>query len=246
VVAREAHASEQAEARDTEGTRTGYGGPVGESLLGDLVAASSATVTLGPELQRAVDQLVRDVAGDVIKIVEEIANDLAKGARADWYKNVRRKSGESGNSNDYRMELRGTSVRGIVYNGATKNLPRREKFNGAPGGTVKVYGPTEYGYFVRRPGPFSRIFVGLNFTEYSTVMSYWRANGRLPDGYIARAMQDAKGKERPIGISKETDNPFHADGKNLWKVLVIDRKKAAIEARLDDLDKALQASAARF
>jgi hypothetical protein len=210
------------------------------------MASSSATVTLGPELQRAVDQLVRDAAGDVIKIVEEIANDLAKGARTDWYKNVRRKSGESGDSNDYRMELRGTSVRGIVYNGATRNLPRRAKFAGAPGGTVKVYQATEYGYFVRRPGPFSRIFVGLNFTEYSQVMSYWRANKRLPDGYIARSMQDAKGRERPIGISKETDNPFHADGKNLWKVLVIDRKKAAIEARLDDLDKALQASAARF
>jgi hypothetical protein len=203
-------------------------------------------VTLGPELQRAVDQLVRDVAGDVIKIVEEIANDLAKGARTDWYKNVRRKSGESGDSNDYRMELRGTSVRGIVYNGATRNLPRRAKFAGAPGGTVKVYQATEYGYFVRRPGPFSRIFKGLNAFEYSQAMSYWKSNGTLPDGYIARAMVDAKGRNRPIGISKEGDNPLHADGKNLWKVLVIDRKKAAIDARLDDLDKALRASAARF
>ena len=246
MVAREAHAAHQAEARDTQAAPAGYGGPVGESLLGDLVAASSATVTLGHELQRAVDQLVRDVAGDVIQIVEEIANDLASGARRDWYKNVRRKSGESGDSNDYRMELRGTSVRGIVYNGATKNLPRRQKFAGAPGGTVKVNQPTEYGYFVRRPGAFSRIFKGLNDAEYSQVMSYWQANGTLPAGYIARAMQDTKGRNRPIGISKEGDNPLHADGKNLWKVLVIDRKKAAIEARLDDLDKALQSSAARF
>lgn len=210
------------------------------------MASSSAKVTLGPELQRSVDQLVRDVAGDVVMIIEEIANDLAEGARTDWYKNVRRKSGESGASNDYRMELRGTSVRGIVYNGATKNLPRRQKFNGAPGTTTKVYQPTEYGYFVRRPGPFSRIFTGLNFTEYSQVMSYWRANGRLPSGYIARAMEDTKGRKRPIGISKETDNPLHADGKNVWKVLVLDRKKAAIDARLDDLDRAMQSSAARF
>ena len=210
------------------------------------MASSSATVTLGPELQRAVDQLVRDVAGDVIQIVEEIANDLAKGARTDWYKFVRKKSGESGKSNDYRMELRGTSVRGIVYNGATRNLPRRAKFAGAPGGTVKVYQATEYGYFVRRPGPFSRIFKGLNAFEYSQAMSYWKSNGTLPDGYIARAMVDAKGRNRPIGISKEGDNPLHADGKNLWKVLVIDRKKAAIDARLDDLDKAIQRSADRF
>lgn len=210
------------------------------------MASSSAKVTLGPELQRSVDQLVRDVAGDVVMIVEEIANDLAEGARTDWYKNVRRKSGESGASNDYRMELRGTSVRGVVYNSATKNLPRRQKFAGAPGTTTKVYQPTEYAYFVRRPGPFSRIFKGLNFTEYSQVMSYWRANGRLPDGYIARAMEDTKGRKRPIGVSKETDNPLHADGKNVWKVLVLDRKKDAIDARLDDLDKAMQGSAARF
>lgn len=210
------------------------------------MASSSATVTLGPELQRAVDQLVRDVAGDVIQIVEEIANDLASGARRDWYKNVRRKSGESGDSNDYRMELRGASVRGIVYNGATRNLPRRQKFNGAPGTTTKVNQPTEYGYFVRRPGPFSRIFKGLNDAEYSQVMSYWQANGTLPAGYIARAMVDTKGRKRPIGISKEGDNPLQADGKNVWKALVIDRKQAAIDARLDDLDKAIQRSADRF
>lgn len=210
------------------------------------MASSSAKVTLGPELQRSVDQLVRDVAGDVVMIIEEIANDLAEGARTDWYKNVRRKSGESGASNDYRMELRGTSVRGIVYNAATKNLPRRQKFAGAPGTTTKVNQPTEYAYFVRRPGPFSRIFKGLNDAEYSQVMSYWQAKGRLPDGYIARAMQDTKGRQRPIGVSKEGDNPLHADGKNLWKLLVLDRKKAAIDARLDDLDKAMQSSAARF
>ena len=210
------------------------------------MAISSAKVTLGPELQRSVDQLVRDVAGDVVMIVEEIAHDLAEGARRDWYKNVRRKSGESGASNDYRMELRGTSVRGVVYNGATKNLPRRQKFNGAPGTTTTVNHPTEYAYFVRRPGPFSRIFKGLNDAEYSQVMSYWKANGTLPSGYIARAMQDTKGRKRPIGISKETDNPLQADGKNVWKVLVLDRKKAAIDARLDDLDKAMQSSADRF
>jgi len=210
------------------------------------MANSSATVTLGPELQRAVDQLVRDVAGDVVMIVEEISNDLAEGARDEWYRNVRRRSGESGESNDYRMQLSGTSVRGIVYNGATRNLPRREKFNGAPGSTTKVYRETAYGYFVRRPGPFSRIFKGLNAEEYSQIMSYWQANGALPKGYIARAMQDTKGRKRPIGVSKETANPLHADGKNLWKVLVLDRKKPAIDARLDDLDKAMQRSADRF
>ena len=40
------------------------------------MANSSATVTLGPELQRAVDQLVRDVAGDVVAIRERKQSKL--------------------------------------------------------------------------------------------------------------------------------------------------------------------------
>lgn len=211
------------------------------------MANSSATVTLGPELQRAVDQLVRDVAGDVVAIVEEISNDLAEGARREWYDNVRKRSGESGASNDYRLELRGTTVRGVVFNSATKNLSRKKRFPGmVRGATVKVNSPTAYAYYVRRPGPFSKTFKGLNADEYSQVMRFWQANGTLPMGYVARSMVDGKGRKRPVGVSKETDNPLHADGKNLWKVLVLDRRKAAIDARLDDLDKALQRSGDRF
>lgn len=193
-----------------------------------------------------MEQLVRSVAGDVVAVVEQIASDLAEGARDDWYKNVRRKSGESGKSNVYRMEVTATSVRGVVYNSATKNLPRRVKFAGAPGTTSKVYQPTEYGYYVRRAGPFSRLYKGLNAFEYSQLMSYWQRTGRLPDGYIARSMTDALGRARPIGVSKEIDNPLALDGKNVWKVLVLDRKNAAIAERLDDLDTAMQRSADRF
>ena len=88
------------------------------------MAGSSAKVTLGPELQRAVDQLVRDVAGDVVMVVEEIANDLSETARMEWYDNVTRRTGNSGESNDYRLELRGTTVRGIVYNDAKQEIGR--------------------------------------------------------------------------------------------------------------------------
>jgi hypothetical protein len=160
---------------------------------------------------------------------------------------VRRRTGESGESNDYRLELKGTTVRGVVFNSATKNLPRRQKFAGTVrGATTKVFQPTNYAYYVHRPGPFSKTFKGLNAAEYADVMRFYQANGSLPSGYIARSMVDGKGRRRPVGVSKETDNPLHADGKNLWKLLVLDRRKAAIDARLDDLDKAMQASADRF
>lgn len=210
------------------------------------MAGSSAKVTLGPELQRHVDKLVRDAAGDVLAIIETISNDLAEGARREWYDNVTRRTGESGESNDYRLEIRGTTIRGIVFNSATKNLPRRRKSATIPGATTKVYQPTNYAYYVRRPGPFSKIFKGLNAAQYADVMSYWRTHGALPDGYVARSMTDAVGKRRPVGISREVDNPKHADGKNVWKVLVTDRYKKMIEDYMPDLDKALQTSADRF
>lgn len=211
------------------------------------MANSSATVTLGPELQRHVDQLVRNVAGDVVAIVEAISNDIAEGARRQWYDNVTRRSGESGESNDYRLELRGTTVRGVIFNSATKNVSRKKRFPGmVRGATVKVNAPTAYAYFVRRPGPFSKTFKGLNLAEYSDLMRVWQETGALPPGYIARAMVDGKGRKRPVGVSKISENPKHADGKNVWKVLVIDRSKKLIEERLPDLDKALQASADKF
>lgn len=213
------------------------------------MANSSATVTLGPELQRAVDQLVRDVAGDVVVIVEEIANDLAEGARRQWYDNVTKRTGESGENNDYRLELRGTTVRGIVYNDAQQVQRSRKKseWRLTPyGGQVRPRKLQNYAYYVRRPGPFSKLLRGLNFEEYRAAMSYYRTHGDLPTNLQARSMTDAKGRNRPVGIAKITVNPAHYDGKNLWKVLVLDRRKAAIDGRLEDLDKAMQASADRF
>lgn len=213
------------------------------------MAGSSAKVTVGPELQRAVDQLVRDVAGDVVMIVEEISNDLAEGARREWYDNVTKRTGNSGESNDYRLELRGTIVRGIVYNDAQQEQRSRKKseWRLTPyGGEVRPRKLQNYAYYVRRPGPFSKLLRGLNLEEYRAAMSYYRTHGELPQNLLARSMTDGRGRNRPVGISKITVNPAHYDGKNLWKLLILDRRKAAIDARLGDLDKAMQASADRF
>ena len=213
------------------------------------MASSSAKVTVGPELQRAVDQLVRDVAGDVVMIVEEIANDLSEGARREWYDNVTKRTGNSGESNDYRLELRGTTVRGIVYNDAQQEQRSRKKseWRLTPyGGEVRPRKLQNYAYYVRRPGPFSKLLRGLNLEEYRVAMSYYRTHGELPQNLLARSMTDGKGRNRPVGISKITVNPAHYDGKNLWKLLILDRRKAAIDARLGDLDKALQRSSDRF
>jgi hypothetical protein len=213
------------------------------------MAGSSAKVTLGPELQRAVDQLVRDVAGDVVMVVEEIAHDLVETARVEWYDNVTRRTGNSGESNDYRMELRGTTVRGIVFNDAKQEQRSRKKseWKMTPyGGQVRPRMLQSYAYYVHRPSPFSKLLKGLGLEEYRAAMSYYRTHGQLPPNMVARSPTDSRGRNRPVGVSKLVNNPAHYDGKNLWKVLVLDRRKKAIDARLPDLDKAMQASADRF
>lgn len=201
----------------------------------------SVKVTLGPELAQSVARLVRDVAGDVVDIVEAIADDIVTDGQADWYKNVTRRTGRSGAGLDYRLEVRGTSVRAVVFNDAEQAQFERKK-----GSTAKTFVSRRYGYYVRRPGPFSRLVVGLNGAEYSAAMSYWREHGKLPEGLQAKAMRDSRGRERPIGLTKVTDNPLARDGKNLWQELVVRPSKHHIDARIDDLDRALQSSADRF
>jgi hypothetical protein len=63
---------------------------------------------------------------------------------------------------------------------------------------------------------------------------------------VATAMTDKLGKKRPIGVSKIVPNPERFDGKNLWKLLVLDPSKVAIKVSLSALDKAMTASGKRF
>ncbi len=51
---------------------------------------------------------------------------------------------------------------------------------------------------------------------------------------------------KKFGVIKlEPDGKYPRDGKNVWKVLVLDFGKRIIRERLDDIDRALQAVARR-
>lgn len=211
-------------------------------MAGRRITVGRASVDLGPELEAAIDRLVRDIGGDVVDIVEGLAEGLAENARKEWYDNVRERTGASGRGNDYRLEVRGDKVHGIVFNDAKQRQKTRETM----GMLRRTVGEVNYAYYVHRPGPFSTQLQGLNDAEYRQLMSYWKANGTLPEGYVARAMTDALGRKRPVGVSKSVANPERFDGKNLWKLLVLDPSKKAIKEALPDLDKAMQESAKRF
>lgn len=207
----------------------------------------SITATISSDLGRKVDQLVREVAGGVVNILEEMGDELAGGARREWYDNVTRRTGKSGESNDYRMELRGSIVRAIVYNDATQQMRSRRAWEtSATGVRFRPRQAESYAYYVRRPGPFSKLLKALNAAEYSATMSYYREHGTLPPGMIARSMTDANGRSRPMGVSRAVDNPAHYDGRNVWKLLVTDRSKQVVADRLSELDAAIQTAGKKF
>lgn len=211
-------------------------------MAGKKITVGRASTTIGPELERAVDQLVRDLAGDVVDIIEGITNGLATNARKEWYQNVTRRTGRSGAGNDYRIEVRGDAIKGIVFNDA-KERAKDPRFPGVFPRAVVNY---NYAYYVHRPGPFSTLLQQLNMEEYREVMRYYRATGRVPEGMVAAAMTDKLGRKRPVGVSKTIPNPERFDGKNLWKLLVLDPSKQAIKVSLSALDKAMTASGKRF
>lgn len=211
-------------------------------MAGKKITVGRASVSIGSELENAVDQLIRDLAGDVVEVIEDITEGLAENARKKWYENVTKRTGKSGAGNDYRIEVRGDAIRGVVFNDAKQGM----KDPKTQGMMRRTWVEGNYAYFVHRPGPFSTQLQRLNMEEYRDVMKYYRATGRIPEGMVATAMTDKLGRKRPVGVSKTVPNPERFDGKNLWKLLVLDPSKQAIKVSLADLDKALTASGKRF
>jgi len=210
-------------------------------MAGKRITVGRASTTIEPGLERAIDQLVRDLAGDVVDVIEGLTEGLAENAQKEWYNNVTKRSGNSGRGNDYRIEVRGDAIKGIVFNDAKQRM--RDPSRSGPGrGRVDA----NYAYYVHRPGPFSTQLQRLNIEEYREVMRYYRATGRIPEGMVAESMKDSRGRNRPVGVSKSVANPQRFDGKNLWKLLVLDPSKQAIKVSLSALDKAMTASGKRF
>ena len=213
-----------------------------------------AEVELDDGLTRAVNQLIRETAGDVVDAIEGIVNETAETTRAKWYTLVRRRSGRSGDGTDYRIEIRGNVIRGVVYNDARALAKQRinvdQQGNLRPGETKKseqrVATEEEYAYFVHAPGALSVVYQPTPMEEYRELMRYFRRTGRLPIGYSAKALEDKKGRRRPVGIGKWVRNPKASDGKRVWDTLVVKGHRAFVKERLADLDKALTATGKRI
>ena len=143
-------------------------------------------------------------------------------AAGKWYTQVRRRTGKTGKLQTELRRGTGDKLEAVVSS-ATETDKRT--------------------YLVHRPGPLSMRKKKVLASEYAEIMSYFRKNGRLPEGIVARRIDDTG---QPVQLSREVRNPLASDGKNLWNELGRKEGRKIILARADDLDAAMQRAADRL
>jgi hypothetical protein len=183
----------------------------------------SASVTLDTrKIERVMDDLLALVVAEVGRTLVDIADDAEVNAAGKWYTQVRKRTGKTG---QLKTELRrgtGDKIEAVVS--SASQIDKRT-------------------YFVHRPGPFSMRKKKVLSSEYAEIMSYFRKNGVLPEGIVARRIDDTG---QPIQLSREVRNPLASDGKNLWNELARKEGTKIILARADDLEAAMQRAANRL
>jgi len=189
-------------------------------VAGKRITVGRASTTIGPELEAALDRMISTTYAEIKREVEAIASDVTDYARAEWYQNVTRRTGKTGDGIDYEMRLTPTHLRGVVFSS------------------------TRSTYYVHRPGPFSKLGRRVDGPEFARLMHEYRTTGKLPEGYTVGRFTRTR---RPVGVFRtEAINAKRPrDGKNLWKIVVLDYGKRVVKERLADIDKALQSAARR-
>ena len=194
--------------------------PSGGSVAGKRITVGRASVSIGPELEAALDRMISTTYREIKREVESIAEDVTDYARAEWYVNVTRRTGKTGDGIDYEMRLTPTHLKGVVFS------------------------HTKSTYYVHRPGPFSTLGRRVDGDEFAQIMHTYRTTGHIPDGYTVQRYTRTR---RPVGVfrtdAKNAKRP--RDGKNLWKIVVLDYGKRLVKERLPQIDEALQTAARR-
>jgi len=172
-------------------------------VAGKRITVGRASTSIGPELEAALDRMISTTYAEIKREVESIASDVTDYARGEWYQNVTRRTGKTGEGIDYEMRITPT----------------------------------------HRPGPFSRLGRRVDGEEFATIMQQYRNTGTIPEGYTVERYTRTR---RPVGVFKiNTESARPRDGKNVWKIVVLDYGKRLVKQRLPEIDKALQAAARR-
>lgn len=170
-------------------------------------------------VSKTLSALVDAAVRELGATLVDIADDAEAYAEGKWYTQVQRKSGRTGTALETEQRVRGDQLTAVVLS--------RDKVS----------------YMVKRPGPLSVITTLLSPSEYAAAMSEYRRTGKLPPEV---KVQKWTSKGQPIGLYRTRRNQLASDGKNLWNELVRKDGKKIIEARVSDLDAALQRAANRI
>ncbi len=204
MVAPEARPAQQAKASGTEGEAAGYGGPVGASLLGGLMAvrirSGSVNADISGSLEATLQRVVETAYGELRNQLEGIGSAIVSSAESTWYTQVARRTGETGKI-EQELQLSSDKLTMVVQPQATNKT-----------------------YVVRRPAANSTLRKRATREEYSAAMSQYRSTGQLPAEWSQGDVQIVRG--RPVNLNKRTPNPKASDGKLLWQELVIKPGKA--------------------
>lgn len=155
--------------------------------------------TIGMDIDGNLEQYLRQVlrgasgglAGEVEKIIDKVKID----AKAVWYDEVDRETGKSQDSIKSEIIITPTQIIG------------------------KVYATEKRTYMMMRPGPFSRIRKRPvnSDQEYWSLVAHWRLRGALPPNFTYKEIENG----RPVGIFETILNPKASDGKNMWRLHVV-------------------------
>lgn len=183
------------------------------------VGTGRVSVEIGPELDRAIRGILTGAESGLEGEIEALIDKVRDDARAVWYDQVDERTGRSRESIEAELRVSPSAITGVVF--ATQKAT----------------------YMIRRPGPLSMRSTNrmARPEEYAGLMSTFRETGRLPPGYIAERIEDG----RPTAIRREYVNPKASDGKSMWVENVLKPGRKLIRDKRKQIEKAVQASAAR-
>lgn len=179
------------------------------------VKVGRVTAEVDPKLLATVKQMYDLSFRQIVDQLEAIGDEIGTAATLNWYKEVRRKTGETGQV-EWGIQSSPDRLSMVVSPAATKDT-----------------------YYVHRPGANSTLSVGTDEFTYRRLMSIYRRTGTIDAKYLEYVRYTTKGQ--PIGLNYRIPNPQAADGANMWKRWVLDPGKRLAKRLRDNGTEELNA-----
>ncbi len=183
--------------------------------MGMKVKVGRVTAEVDPKLLATVKQMYDLSFRQIVDQLEAIGDEIGTAATLNWYKEVRRKTGETG-----QIEW------GI------QSAPDKLTMLVTPQETRRTY-------YVHRPNANSTLTIGTDEFTYARIMSVYRKTGQIPAEFNERVKFTSSG--RPVNLNKRIPNPKASDGANMWKRWVLDPGKRLAKRLRDNGSEELNA-----